>query len=234
MVPHTPRLFALQILFAAASSPLPWTTEGFSIIGFSLGGGITMDFIAHNPIHMVRSVVLLGPAGLLRSLPESYEDLISASWSENRTYDGLRLKIAAALEVDADADPNPNARKGIQGTVDLQTVVQAQFLHHRGHVTSFISTVQHGPIRNQHSVWKKACEVLKSKYAEKEEKYGRKEELVVICGKDGVMPGEFIKEGLAGMMGQGEFVYEEVPGGHGFSLPQGGRIVEIIAKVWGL
>jgi len=69
---------ALQLLFAASSSPLPWCTEGFNVVGFSLGGGITMEFVASFP-WLVRSVALLAPTGLLRGLPQSYLDLVEAA-----------------------------------------------------------------------------------------------------------------------------------------------------------
>ncbi|KAI8966029.1 alpha/beta-hydrolase [Daldinia sp. FL1419] len=66
-VPYDTRLFVSQILLVLASSPLPWTGEnGLSIIGYSLGGGIAANFAATFP-HMVESLVLLAPAGLIRA-----------------------------------------------------------------------------------------------------------------------------------------------------------------------
>ncbi|KAI0135465.1 alpha/beta-hydrolase [Daldinia grandis] len=66
-VPYDTRLFITQILLVLASSPLPWTGEnGLSIIGYSLGGGIAANFAATFP-HMVESLVLLAPAGLIRA-----------------------------------------------------------------------------------------------------------------------------------------------------------------------
>lgn len=74
-VPYDARLFGNQIFLAAASSSLPWINSasgGFSIIGFSLGGGITMSFAAYFPC-LVNSIVLLAPGGILRYLPQGYE-----------------------------------------------------------------------------------------------------------------------------------------------------------------
>ncbi|KAI1661364.1 alpha/beta-hydrolase [Daldinia decipiens] len=66
-VPYDTRLFVTQILLVLASSPLSWTGEnGLSIIGYSLGGGIAANFAATFP-HMVESLVLLAPAGLIRA-----------------------------------------------------------------------------------------------------------------------------------------------------------------------
>ncbi|KAI1804057.1 alpha/beta-hydrolase [Daldinia bambusicola] len=65
-VPYDTRLFVTQILLVLASSPLSWTGDnGLSIIGYSLGGGIAANFAATFP-HMVESLVLLAPAGLIR------------------------------------------------------------------------------------------------------------------------------------------------------------------------
>lgn len=55
-----------QILLVLASSKLSWTGEaGLSIVGYSLGGGIAANFAAAFP-HMVETLVLLAPAGLIR------------------------------------------------------------------------------------------------------------------------------------------------------------------------
>lgn len=56
-----------QVLLALASSPLPWTGDGaLSIVGYSLGGGVAVNFAAAFP-RLVASLVLLAPAGLIRA-----------------------------------------------------------------------------------------------------------------------------------------------------------------------
>ncbi|KAJ4414175.1 hypothetical protein N0V82_008077 [Gnomoniopsis sp. IMI 355080] len=65
-LPYDERLFVSQALCVLASSPLPWTgSEGFDVLGYSLGGGIAVHFATTFP-DMVRSVVLLAPAGMIR------------------------------------------------------------------------------------------------------------------------------------------------------------------------
>lgn len=55
-----------QILLALTSSPLSWTgTAAFRLVGYSMGGGIAVHFAASFP-HVVSSLVLLAPAGLIR------------------------------------------------------------------------------------------------------------------------------------------------------------------------
>lgn len=55
-LPHDGRLYATQIMIALVSSPLAWTPGGFSLVGYSLGGGIVVDFAAGFP-ELVESVV---------------------------------------------------------------------------------------------------------------------------------------------------------------------------------
>ncbi|KAK4696345.1 hypothetical protein P7C71_g1570, partial [Lecanoromycetidae sp. Uapishka_2] len=66
--PHSTRLFTTSILLALTSSPIPWTGNGrqFSLIGYSLGGGIVANFASYFP-SFVSSLVLLAPAGLVRA-----------------------------------------------------------------------------------------------------------------------------------------------------------------------
>ena len=65
--PHSVRLFTSSILLALTSSPISWTGNGidFSMIGYSLGGGISANFTSYFP-NLVSSLVLLAPAGLIR------------------------------------------------------------------------------------------------------------------------------------------------------------------------
>ncbi|KAK4156863.1 Alpha/Beta hydrolase protein [Chaetomidium leptoderma] len=76
-LPHDDRLYTTQLLLALASSPdLSWTgPQAFRLVGYSLGGGIAVHFAAAFP-HLVSSLVLLAPAGLIR--PESFGALTRA------------------------------------------------------------------------------------------------------------------------------------------------------------
>lgn len=65
-LPYDTRLFVSQILLVLASSPLAWTgNNAFSLIGYSLGGGIAVNFAATFP-DMIESLILLSPAGVIR------------------------------------------------------------------------------------------------------------------------------------------------------------------------
>jgi pimeloyl-ACP methyl ester carboxylesterase len=67
-LPHDDRLYATEILVALTSSSLSWTggaDGGFCLIGYSLGGGISAAFTSYFP-NLVKSLVLLAPAGIIR------------------------------------------------------------------------------------------------------------------------------------------------------------------------
>lgn len=77
-LPYDERLFVSQALCVLASSPLSWTGHhnngggddeaavgSLDVVGYSLGGGIAVHFATTFPA-MVRSVVLLAPAGMIR------------------------------------------------------------------------------------------------------------------------------------------------------------------------
>ncbi|KAJ1331546.1 2-hydroxy-6-oxonona-2,4-dienedioate hydrolase [Microdochium nivale] len=69
-VEYDTRLYTTQILLVLASSSLSWTGDNaLSIVGYSLGGGIAANFAAAFP-HMVETLILLAPAGLIR--PENF------------------------------------------------------------------------------------------------------------------------------------------------------------------
>lgn len=65
--PHSTRLYTTTILLALTSSPLAWTGNGerFSLIGYSLGGGIVANFTSYFP-SLVSSLVLFAPGGIVR------------------------------------------------------------------------------------------------------------------------------------------------------------------------
>lgn len=81
-LPHDPRLYVSQCLLVLASSPLSWAgraqppsattgsvaaqASGFSVVAYSLGGGIAVHLAATFP-HLIDSLVLLAPSGLIRS-----------------------------------------------------------------------------------------------------------------------------------------------------------------------
>lgn len=61
------KLWTSQILLVLTSSKLAWTgSDRFTMIGYSMGGGISASFTSYFP-ELVESLVLVAPGGLIRS-----------------------------------------------------------------------------------------------------------------------------------------------------------------------
>jgi pimeloyl-ACP methyl ester carboxylesterase len=229
-------------LFAASSSPLPWCTKSFSIIGFSLGGGITMDFAATFP-HLIRSVALLAPAGLIRELPDAYVSFRQAA-RDGKSDAELNDMLAGVLGVGEDEDSQDDVvanaaallrwqYENHQVSVSAITRDSILLTSGQGHATSFVSTLLNGPVQGQHEIWREACKVLSEKQLARESK----EKLVAICGSsDTVVRPEHVKEDLDGMIGPENYVYQTVEGGHGFLLDQDAceQVVQTLVREWNL
>lgn len=165
-LPHDSRLYASEMLLAITSSPLAWTPEGFSLIGYSLGGGIVADLASYFP-DLVRGVVLLAPGGMLR--PQN------VSWQSRILYSGILPESFVGWVVRrrlSDGPPPADARKSqdpgmavgeeIRGTdgpqanrtllsvrrphVTAAGAVDWQLDHHKGFVSSFVSSIKYGSI----------------------------------------------------------------------------------------
>ncbi|KAI9849539.1 MAG: hypothetical protein M1837_004159 [Sclerophora amabilis] len=254
-LPHDARLFAMQIFFALASSPLSWTGDasgGFSIIGFSLGGGITVSFAARFP-YLINSIILLAPAGILRSMPGDYESIFFRFPSIfPSSY--VRKMVGRVLGVDLET-----ARTNAKGTSpvekqspqesrswkpqkpDVPAVVQWQFDNHQGFVHSFINTIQHGPIMHQQSEWKILCDIIKGESLGKAPgggapcKLHNSKILAIFGDADAVVVEREVSKDLGQMLGGPDHVeFKTVPGSHGFPIPSSEEVVKHISDFWEL
>ena len=252
---HDSRLFSTQILFAMASSPLSWTgtANGFSLIGFSLGGGIAMAFAAHFP-YLVHSIILLAPAGVLRYVPDSYASLLFRfSFLFPSSY--LRRAVGTLLGVSLSnkAVPKSVGRSGRDGVtkgtrkatgkaeLDVPGIVQWQFDFHKGFCHSFIDTIAFGPIMNQHSDWRKVHDIIKAKnlssMSELEprrvSRLQNSKLLVILGDSDDVVVVGDVSRDLYDLLGGPEHVdIKVVPGGHGFPVPSCDQVFEHIRQFW--
>lgn len=97
LYPQDITLFSSCILAVVSSSRLPWTASGFTLAGYSLGGGIAAAFTAYYP-DLVESLVLIAPGGLLRPtrLSLSSKILYSGLLADKivNYFVGLRLRVS--------------------------------------------------------------------------------------------------------------------------------------------
>ena len=256
-VPHDSRLFTAQIFFALASSTISWTGQesgGFSMIGFSLGGGITMSFAAHFP-YLVNSIILLAPAGILRRLPEDYDSFV-LRYSSLVPSKYLRWVVAKILGVDFskkacsvedNTEVSSNRSEEVEEAsatgkkpLDVPGIVRWQFEHHKGFCHSFVNTILYGPVMNQESDWVKVGNIVKgnessSLNTQQGSKLKNSKLLVIFGDADDIFAVEDVKKPLCDILGGEEHVtIEMVSGGHGFPVPSCEEVVRHICRFWEL
>jgi pimeloyl-ACP methyl ester carboxylesterase len=237
---HDERLFASQILLALMSSPLSWTGNGnsFSIVAFSLGGPISLAFTGAFPAS-VRSLILLGPAGLIRKLPPGYDDEHMHQPELAPSQESIREKVREILGV-TPSGPALNTQSDqkrvdlpgtglsrVEKTFDMGEIIQWQFDHHQGHVHSFRDTVRYGPLRKREDLWAKVCDIIAGRTRPDTALHNSK--LLVFFGRDDdVVVGEETTEDILRLLPPSHLQVEYLPGGHGFPYPNSEKITQTI------
>ena len=243
----------MQILFAITSSSIPWTGPNkFSIVGFSLGTPISLEFITTFP-WLVDGVVFLGPAGLIRKLPEEYEQ-IKEGPSLDRSDPRLRSSVEKALGVDASMPMRKtfsselgslnNDANLAQMTIsdhsdlrefDMKALVQWQYEFNDGHVFSFYDTVRHGPAMHQEHLWMKFRDLITGDMqTEPPTGLSQTKVLIFFGAQDDVVIGSETAEDILKIIPSEKVEFKYVPGGHGFVYPNSETIVDAITSFWRL
>ena len=253
-LPYDDRLFSSQILIAIVSSPLSWTgagAGGFSIIGFSLGGGITMSFVARFP-YLIRSIILLAPSGIIRSLPSGYgsiffryPSIVPSSYLRRLVGSILGTQLGMMPEVCTEVKESPvdeaesqllaSSALGAKQSIDVPSVTQWQFDNHRGFLHSFVNTSQYGPVWRQQSDWNKVCEFITGKRKPSVYRsYNHQIKILFIFGdSDEIVFGKEIIEDFEQMLGGSEKVeFKVVAGNHGFPVLSSEEVVRHIFDFW--
>ena len=255
-VPHDARLFSMQILFAAASSPLSWTgatSGGFSVIAFSLGCGVAMSFASHFPF-LVNAIVLLAPGGLLRRMPDGYDNiffrypsLVPLAYLRRLVGKILGVTLSGVPINQTPPETNVPAAPGVPPSseirenqdLDIPAIVQWQFDSHQGFVHSFVNTINHGPLMHQHSEWSNICKIIRGESSNApasslpSQVYNSK--ILVLLGEaDGIVLVNEVSEDLKQILGPEHVEFRTIPGGHGFPVPHSEDVIEEISNFWKL
>ncbi|OQU96099.1 hypothetical protein CLAIMM_02231 [Cladophialophora immunda] len=251
---HDIRLFTTQILLVLASSPLSWTGKDsgkFSLIGYSLGGGIATTFASYFP-NLIDSLILFAPAGILRPYHISRtshiiysEGLIPESLLQSLVRKRLRRPMATPLKKPVDKDNMVDATEAVAAEVNLESNSQAVLSKIRPHVTvektviyqldnypgfvaAFMSSIRYGPVRHQHGRWRIFGEHLARI---NEEKGTQKKVLVVLGANDPIIIQREVEEDAREVLsGNVEFAVFEA--GHEVPVTKGDQIVARILDFW--
>ncbi|RKK90471.1 hypothetical protein BFJ68_g16452 [Fusarium oxysporum] len=241
-LPYDIRLYTTQVLLALASSPLSWTgSNSLRIIGYSLGGAIAASFTVNFP-HMVSSLILLAPAGLIRStdLGLTFWFLFKSGLVPKRVLHALmrvqfrrntnsgRLKEKHCSPQEADKNPtDPRTAGSSINKLSLQEQVSAYMpwivAHHRGFVPAFTSCARFSPLTNQHRVWRSLGKRKMGSTA------------VIIGDEDEVLnTAWYEKNGLPLLGGQEHVIWKVLPGSHDFVMTAPELIMREVDIIWGL
>ncbi|KAN0122434.1 alpha/beta-hydrolase [Hyaloscypha variabilis] len=241
-LPLDSRLYSTEILIAITSSSVAWTPGGFSVIGYSLGGGIAVDFTVGFPA-MVKSLVLLAPAGLIRP---SHFDSISRfmysnnvpdwllEWAVSRRLRGgpIRPQVAKTgdekhpttrAEIKGNRDPEYEAAVLVEGRPHL-TIAESvtwQLDHHKGFVKSFCNSIKHSSIERREETWRKLRE--------------RDDQVLIMAGKtDPVIVADELREDVFEVVGKENVRWRVVDSAHEFPITKVQEVVEEIKSFWKL
>ncbi|KAH7329266.1 hypothetical protein B0I35DRAFT_346098 [Stachybotrys elegans] len=241
-LPHDHRLYVTQILLVLASSPLAWTgNNAFHLVGYSMGGGISVHFANAYP-HLVSDLVLLAPAGLIRAesfglarhiytsgfVPEPLlarltsqrlQQPIAASRSKNQPLESdpqLDIVEAEAADPVPGEDATPLERRVLK-------YVRWMVLHHPGFVPAFMSCLRYAPMVDQHQAW---GQLAQRKPGSTILLFGKRDEIIDID--------DYTRDALPLVGGHEKAVWKILNGGHDFVMTHYNEIVLELDTAWGM
>lgn len=260
-LPQDERLFTTQIMLALTSSPISWTgadSSKFCLAGYSLGGGIAAGFASYFP-HLISSLVLLAPSGLLRDSHISFQSRLLYSrglMPENI----LSFLVSRRLRAGPLVRPKVNKEKfnaadalteelSSQGAAEIQVLsreypsinipsaVSWQVNNHSGFVHAFMSSMRHGPIlgQRQWSTWARLGEHLSAQnnipLGDKSIKGLPSDKVHILCGNTDaiIIKDELVTDATAVLGGNAIFKFYDA--GHEFPST---KYDEVAAYIWKL
>ncbi|KAI1150255.1 Alpha/Beta hydrolase protein [Nemania diffusa] len=233
-LPYDTRLFMSQVLLVLASSPLAWTgNNAFSLIGYSLGGGIAVNFAATFP-DMVEFLLLLSPAGLIRAenigrlsrlvftsglVPERLLAWMTKGRLRKPIDNAVSKRRSAAsqtlapveekedfidLAVQEAVDP-PKQQSPTPFELDVASFVYWSIDNNEGFVPAMMSTIRYGPLMEQQDDWRMLAKRKPGTTA-------------VLIGQDDnlVQPQDYEEDALPLIGGKDHVFWRLVPGAHNF------------------
>ncbi|KAM5351600.1 hypothetical protein ACJ41O_004323 [Fusarium nematophilum] len=244
-LPHDARLYVSEILLALASSPLPWTGDNaFRLVGYSLGGGIAVHFANAFP-NLVRDLVLLAPAGLIRAaafgrvsrflfvsglVPERIlavatrrrlQQPIAASARQSSSRNPIETVTTPPVAVaEAEAMPAPG-EPATPLEERVMEYVRWMVVNHHGFVPAFMSSIRHAPLTDQHEAWAKLAKRAPGTTA------------IMLAESDEIINAEDYRRDALPLVGGEENVrWRVLPGSHDFVMTHLEGILQEIDDMW--
>lgn len=234
-------LYTSQILLVLASSSLSWTgASSFHLLGYSLGGALAAAFAAYHS-HMLRSLTVVCPGGLVRESHISWRsrllyshgvlpEWLLRSWARGRLapQHGQSADVPDGEEADANFDDVTMAVG--RSTVRVGDVVGWQLDANPAFVDSYMSTIRYAPIYGQHD---KMWAVLGEKLAANRELgLGLQRVCVILGDKDTlIIKDEWIEDTKA-VLGEEGVDICVISGGHEIAISKGKEVAEAAISSW--
>jgi pimeloyl-ACP methyl ester carboxylesterase len=149
LVPHVPALFHSEII--QILQHLKWASV--HLLGFSFGGSTVTSFTALYP-DLVQSLVVVAPAGLLRSMLFDEQGRKYMKGGEGVDEDEARdwiLDYISGGPLVVSPDWRASFAKGEISGGPIQVWERE---HHKGHIPSFVAIARDGGISDMHQVFK--------------------------------------------------------------------------------
>ncbi|KKA28171.1 hypothetical protein TD95_004227 [Thielaviopsis punctulata] len=261
-IPHDAALYVTQAMYALTSSAVSWTgANALHVVGYSLGGGIAVHFAGVFP-QLVRKLVLVAPAGMIR--PESFGVAQRLVFTSGMVPEwvlafltGLRLQkpiassvkrvpvaaAAAAEEEDGEeSGEEEDESRGVgESFVDLasaevQPVASEDDtpleVRMRRYVTWMVKN-HAGFVPSFMSCVRHAPLMEQQEAYVKLASRSKGSTLVLLAKSDEIiLPQDFKADALPLMGGRETVTVRELPGGHDFVVTQSAAIVKAILKAW--
>ncbi|KAH7170586.1 hypothetical protein EDB81DRAFT_837350 [Dactylonectria macrodidyma] len=244
-LPHDARLYVSQMLLVLASSPLPWTgTQTLRVIGYSLGGGIAVHFANTFP-HLVKDLVLLAPAGLIRAesfgrvsmflfksglVPERIlavatrrrlqQPIASSRTPKTPIADPVSPVINVVAAEAADPAPGEVVTPFESRVLEY---VRWMVVNHLGFVPAFMSSIRHAPLTDQHESWAQIAKREPGTTA------------ILLAESDEIIDlDDYHREALPLVGGEKNVRWRVLPGGHDFVMTHTNHILKELDEMWGI
>lgn len=239
-LPHDVRLYTTQILLVLASSSLSWTGQNaFNLVGYSFGGAISIAFANAFPA-LVKSLVLLAPVGLVRTIDLTLMSRLALSgWIPERLLAAIvrrrlhnpiskaavkprsPVQVAASGAVTEVVHPPSPPKSPAVPEIDVLNSVRWMLKHHAGFVPAFMSCARYGPVVEQQDLWRQ----LSRRDAG---------QTVIIFGHEDmiVCADNYTTDGLPLVGGRERVVWATVGGGHDFLTTHTNEALAVIFQAW--
>jgi pimeloyl-ACP methyl ester carboxylesterase len=255
-------LWTSQILLVLSSSKLAWTgSDRFTLVGYSMGGGIGAAFTSYFP-EMVESLVLIAPGGLLRPSRISrssrllYGNLLPAFVVNY--YVGKRLRGSSGVHPAVGGKAKPATPANVAESevpghpanaqdstapifpdrpkLSIAKAVAWETDAHPGFLPSFISSIKSAPVSNSHERWRqigRRCEARRAAQGAEQVPGLDQNQVLVILGKqDAVIVADETEEDATAALGKENLRVVRLTGGHDVPTVNSKGCVEAMVQFW--